>query len=38
VRGIQSADFDRDGIPDLIVGHEDQMTLYRGLAAEQTDD
>lgn len=38
VRVIQSADFDRDGVPDLVFGHEDQMTLYRGFATDQLDE
>jgi hypothetical protein len=38
VRAIETADFDRDGVPDLVFGHEDQMTLYRGRATDQGDD
>ncbi|HEX2880698.1 MAG TPA: VCBS repeat-containing protein, partial [Polyangiaceae bacterium] len=38
VRAIETTDFDRDGVPDLVLGHEDQMTLYRGFAADQLDD
>lgn len=32
---MQSADFDEDGVPDLVLGHPDAMTFYRGVPAGQ---
>ncbi len=35
---MESADFDRDGVRDLVLGHSDSMSLYRSLPRNETDD